>query len=710
MEEYVKVLENQELIVIDRINHLRDQRKYYLDLAKEHGYMTKIVIMNRPYGECLDRVMGRSDHPTLPANLEQAKAALQMYFKNYEYVSTDETDEIENISPDGYDPYMIDLSYKFDIGRRFIVIGDVHGCYDELMELLSKAKWDMASDVIVFTGDLIDRGPKVKEVLEFKMRTRNCYSIISNHENKLYRHILGNKVNSVSLKTTLAQCDEEVLDAFFQEMQRMSYIIKFDKYHVLHAGINPRYSIERQTREFLMYARKFNPSNGSFQDEGSPFWYEYPIKEDIKILFGHEVHPGSAVVSEYACALDAGCVFGNALRALVLQKDAQPELIEVPSSQPKKTHKELVGKGPSHPLDPYNALVAQGMLGRAERGDLVLYNYTDKCAYEKFWNKYTLESRGLIFNKITGEVVARPFSKFFNIGETEGTQLQNLPKEAYEVFDKMDGSFGILYQEGDRYRIATRGSFESIQAKQATEILQEKYEANIVAHVHPYLTLLFEIVYPENRMSPGARLVIDYGTTKDLFLLGAIDRTTGIELDRPKVEEIAKKIGCPIAKKYYYTIEQMIQIQKTLPASQEGFVVRFQSGFRVKVKGDEYLKMSKILNSITPLNLWDLMDEDFNVPSVYLMTIPEEYRGEALDIIYKLKESRDVIMSQIETDIAILSEAIGGLNDFKKIGLWIKANSNLLTHPRLVFPYVRGIKEAISSYVKKSIRPTNNVL
>lgn len=704
-------------IIIDRTNFKRDQRKKFIDMAREYGYETHIIVMNHPYPLCYSRIQRRTEHPTLAAGNPKVKEALCMYYNQYQYVTQDEADFVKNVSPDGYDPYMQDLTHRYEAGRRFIVIGDVHGCYDELMELLDKVKWSPANDIIVFTGDLIDRGPKINEVLQFAMSSSNIYSIMSNHENKLFRHMIGNKVNLKSLERTLEQCDEETLNRFYLDMAKMPLIMKFDKYHVLHAGINPRYPIERQTKEFLMYARKFNPATGSFQDESMPYWYAYPIQQDIKILFGHEVHPNVAVVSDYACALDAGCGFGEKLRCIVIEKGKDPEIVEVESAQPKRTQKQMKESTgeitqEENPMQEYEALVAKGFLGKAVKGDLVLYNYTDKCTYEKAWNKYTLEARGLILNSKTGEVVARPFSKFFNVGETESTQIYNLPKEEYEVFDKLDGSFGTMYPYDGRLCIATRGSFESVQAKVATAILQEKYEQKIVEHVHPYLTLLFEIVYPENRMNMGARLVVDYGATRDIFLLGAIDRMTGIELDREEVFKISQKIGCPIAMKYYHTIEQMIELQKTLPAEKEGFVVRFASGFRVKIKGNEYMKMSKLLNSITPLNMWELMSEDdqLEVPSAYLMTIPEEYRDEALEMIYQLKSKAKDIRAEIELDVEKVSVECGGLDNPKTIGMWIQKNSGQLKHSRVIFPYVKGVQSFLNKYVKRSIRPTNNIL
>ena len=63
----------------------------------------------------------------------------------------------------------------------------------------------------------------------------------------------------------------------------------------------------------------------------------------------------------------------------------------------------------------------------------------------KHWNEYTLKARGIIFDSETGECIALPFKKFFNVNETQNTLIGNLPQEPFEVFDKLDGSLGISY-------------------------------------------------------------------------------------------------------------------------------------------------------------------------------------------------------------------------------------------------------------------------
>jgi RNA ligase len=272
----------------------------------------------------------------------------------------------------------------------------------------------------------------------------------------------------------------------------------------------------------------------------------------------------------------------------------------------------------------------------------------------------------------------------------------------------MDGSLGIVFNYKGTWRVSTRGSFSSIQAKTAMELLDQYY----VEDCHDHLTFLVEIIYPANRISPGARLVVDYGDKSFLCLLAVMNRDTGLELSRTSVRHLSQVTEMPMVKQYDHTIEEMIALQKTLPKDREGFVVRFASGFRIKIKGTEYCKMQKIINSITPLNLWALMEPDnkFIVPDSYLMTIPEEYRSEAIEIIGKLQDAAVDTMFELSHDLQKVEEAVKDLTDYKAIGLYLKDNRRQLKYPEIVFPYLRNGAKAVNAYVHKVIRPTNNLL
>jgi RNA ligase len=180
---------------------------------------------------------------------------------------------------------------------------------------------------------------------------------------------------------------------------------------------------------------------------------------------------------------------------------------------------------------------------------LYIYNYTSKAQYERVWNEVTLQCRGLILDA-NGRVVARPFRKFFNLEE-----VQDLPAGPFEVYEKLDGSLGILYWLGDEAYLATRGSFASEQSRRANGILQARYR-----HVLPRLdrghTYLFEIIYPENR------IVVNYGGREDLVLLAVVDTATGAELPLPEV-------GFPVVERYD-GLTDLATIRRRRPTTRRG--------------------------------------------------------------------------------------------------------------------------------------------
>ena len=119
--------------------------------------------------------------------------------------------------------------------------------------------------------------------------------------------------------------------------------------------------------------------------------------------------------------------------------------------------------------------------------DLFIYNYSETAQFERIWNEVTLQCRGLILDGI-GNVVSRPFPKFFNLEELVGKTIPSLP---FDVYEKMDGSLGISYWVDNEVFIATRGSFTSDQAHKAMELLNTEYFDG-KKKMNPEITYLFE--------------------------------------------------------------------------------------------------------------------------------------------------------------------------------------------------------------------------
>ena len=203
---------------------------------------------------------------------------------------------------------------------------------------------------------------------------------------------------------------------------------------------------------------------------------------------------------------------------------------------------------------------------------LTIWNYTEKVQYESLWDEVTLAARGLVTDG-SGRIVARPFQKFFNIEERKHT-----PTQEFEVFEKMDGSLGIVFVYHGQVVYATRGSFASDQAKWMADWGDRYNFSHIIVEGYTYL---FEIIYPENR------IVVDYGGESRLVLLGVIKTDTGEETSW---DDLSAFEGWDLVKRYdgisdYTTLKGMVK------NNQEGFVVRFSNGDRVKIKGEEYLRL-----------------------------------------------------------------------------------------------------------------------
>lgn len=289
-------------------------------------------------------------------------------------------------------------------------------------------------------------------------------------------------------------------------------------------------------------------------------------------------------------------------------------------------------------------LVGQKYLSCRERKGKLIWNYTAKCQYEKFWTEETMMCRGLITD-LDGEVLSRPFKKFFNIGEYDGP----LPEGAPGVHEKLDGSLGIVYWEDGRPRIATRGSFESEQAKVANEMLSEINSCTLEWMREIMLngvTLLFEIVYPENR------IVVDYGGRRELILLGGVDVETGA---------FYSCSGSPFATAKNYGPRDVGELLSRQSNNEEGYVLHWPNGLMLKVKFDEYVRLHRIVTGFTKRRVWEILWAGESMDP-YLERVPDEFYDWVKEKIAYFHEEYDSIERQAE----MLAASVEGLETRKE--------------------------------------------
>jgi len=266
--------------------------------------------------------------------------------------------------------------------------------------------------------------------------------------------------------------------------------------------------------------------------------------------------------------------------------------------------------------------------------EYLIANYTPKAAYDGEWNDITLASRGLIFHTITEEVLARPFAKFFNYGQTGAPQVA-LTTEITAT-NKFDGSLGIAYMAPDGHpAIATRGSFASEQAIHATKVLRR--DADLMSWILDELsdgwTPLFEIIYPENR------IVLDYGDRDYLQYLGSMRNDTGAFF--PYGDELLT-FGDLLAR-------------PDRPNA-EGYVVWLDRHTAVKLKQEDYVALHSIVTGLNEKSVWREVQkgpEEFNA---FVANLPDELQDWANAVAAKLNIEFSVIMRYIDELYLAVSE------------------------------------------------------
>ncbi|MHB1773398.1 MAG: T4 RnlA family RNA ligase [Acidimicrobiales bacterium] len=237
---------------------------------------------------------------------------------------------------------------------------------------------------------------------------------------------------------------------------------------------------------------------------------------------------------------------------------------------------------------------------------LSILTYSREAQYDSHWNAVTTTCRGLVVEDETDRIIARPLPKFFNYAEHgQMSYAAPLPAEPFRIYDKVDGSLGIVFSYDGEWQVASKGSFVSDQARWA----QRWIDGRILARdrLEAGLTYCCEIVYPENR------IVVDYGSREDLVLLAAF-HGDGREVPLEDVASHWDGIGTVVRS--WDSGQDLGEIAAMLGSNTgldgqdhggtdaEGYVVAFASGIRVKAKFADYLRLHRLLTGVTERDVW----------------------------------------------------------------------------------------------------------
>ncbi|TNV71600.1 hypothetical protein FGO68_gene13093 [Halteria grandinella] len=218
--------------------------------------------------------------------------------------------------------------------------------------------------------------------------------------------------------------------------------------------------------------------------------------------------------------------------------------------------------------------------------------------------------------------------------------------------------------------------------------------------MEPGTTYLAEAVYPENR------ILIHYDET-GLMLLAAYE-ADGIEMPFDRLATVSERLGWKTAKRHQYgSVKELLAIAKKLPASEEGFVLRFSDGQRLKIKGEEYIRIHRMVSRLTPLSMWEAMHAGEDLETIRRQ-LPEEFWTDFEDITSILERQLHELMENIKAG----AESVAGLTD-KEVGMRLGEFSEEVK--RFIFFYRKSNGDLLSDKrlrgsVFRTFRPDRNIL
>jgi len=297
--------------------------------------------------------------------------------------------------------------------------------------------------------------------------------------------------------------------------------------------------------------------------------------------------------------------------------------------------------------------VDRNLLRKQEDEDLVQYNYSEYCNNNALWDEITMFNRGNIYEKKTGNLIARAMPKFMNFGQHDEETQKVFLNRTFTVTEKLDGCLGILYKYKGKIRCNSRGSFDNYVTDKIKDIIDKKHYV-LLNHLLEYQTLNVEVISPETK------IICDYGDEESLYLITSYSTISWNENTRMTNDLISQCTYIPIVKQVNMTWDELLTWQKESDGKEEGFVLCFENEDgtydRVKVKSDDYMKIAAAKRNLCRHTLWKLMKSDLeqktDLLSPYMDAVPDElaktaqrYYKELLDAMeVKQKEAYDLYL------------------------------------------------------------------
>ena len=597
-------LSRGELTVIDATASKTKDIQQYKELAEQYRYRTYVVdFTDVPLETCLKQNKQRHPDKWVP---EDSIRNIYARFANQPVPS-----RVEVIKPDELDKILekpIDLSnYK-----KVVFIGDIHGCYDTLMQYPDFKNGLDPEVSYIFTGDYVDRGNQNAETMHFLysiMDKPNVCLLEGNHERWIRDY--GNSVPAGSkefeektkIQLQIGNFTQKQARMFYRKLRQFSHFT-YNGIEVLacHGGVP-----HMNTNLVYVPTQAFIHGVGSYADYQTiaETWMGETAENQFLVHGHRNTGKDSVQIADRVFNLEGGVEFGGSLRIAELNSDLTWNTIELEDCQPITEELNTEQRAVETVEDAVAYLRNNKFVNEKQLGnDISSFNFTREAFYSANWNRQTVLARGLFIDTKENKIMARSYEKFFKINEVRETELASLKSRLQfpvRAYVKENGFLAIVsydYKNDDLF-IASKSTNKGDYVEYIKAQL-EPYKENILKYLKYYheinsdLTLVFECIDIEK--DPH---IIKYEKSK-LVLLDAIYNTLEFKtVPYDNLVDFAKtKIGCPV-KELAYEFKSWEDFRDLYMEVQdedyqyngnyiEGFVFVDSNGFMTKCKTGYY--------------------------------------------------------------------------------------------------------------------------
>ncbi len=349
------------LTVIDATNVQPEARKPLVQLARQHHCLPVAIVLNLPEKVCQERNRSRDERNFGPHVVRQQVSQLRRSLRGLSREGFRHVFVLE--SPEDVESATVERVLLYNDKRQehgpFDIIGDVHGCCDELEDLLRQLGYEIVAAApgaffhgfvhrhplgrkAIFVGDLVDRGPRILDTIRLvgnMVAFGEAYCVPGNHDMKLLRKLRGKNVQIThGLANSLAEIDalpDSIREPFCNELEQFldglvsHYVFDDGKLVVAHAGMKAEMQGRGsgKVREFALYGE----TTGETDEFGLPVRYNWAAeyRGAAMVVYGHTPVPEPEWLNR-TVNIDTGCVFGGKLTAL---RYPEKEFISVPAAR-----------------------------------------------------------------------------------------------------------------------------------------------------------------------------------------------------------------------------------------------------------------------------------------------------------------------------------------------------------------------------------------